>query len=141
MLERNILSHLKLALLLSLLSSSLILHARLIPAKGTSDSAYNFPLAIVEFIAAMIAVVAGVWEYFSGCADLKNARAFLTGVKLVFLHNLYLSRLTIFKATFYPYESRLRHCLWDMRGSARCRSINSNLAKLVMTARYWVDIL
>ncbi|KAF9565810.1 hypothetical protein CPC08DRAFT_629080 [Agrocybe pediades] len=85
MLERNILSHLKLALLLSLLASSLLLHARLVPEEGSPNPGYNFPLAIVEFLAALIAIVAGIWEYFSGCSDLRNSKAFLTGVKPHFI--------------------------------------------------------
>ncbi|PPQ78404.1 hypothetical protein CVT25_011627 [Psilocybe cyanescens] len=80
MLERNILSHFKLALLLSLMSSSLLLHARLVPGEQDSGSG-GVPLASVEFAAAMIAILAGIWEYYSGYADLRQARAFLAAAK------------------------------------------------------------
>ncbi|KAF8159526.1 hypothetical protein B0H34DRAFT_703862 [Crassisporium funariophilum] len=82
MLERNILSHLKLALLLSLLSSSLLLRARLVPEKeGNTDTGGGVPLAVVEFVAALACIVAGVWEYYSGYWDLRKTRAFLAATK------------------------------------------------------------
>lgn len=82
MLERNILSHLKLALLLSLLASSLLLHARLVPGHQPHSSGSNIPLASVEYAAAMAAIVGGVWEYYSGYNDLRHTRAFLSAVRL-----------------------------------------------------------
>lgn len=86
MLERNLLSHLKLALLLSLLSSSIILRARLVPepddASGTQQSS-NIPLAVVQFAAALAIVGAGVMEYYRGCQDLRSMRAFLVAAKSV----------------------------------------------------------
>jgi len=87
MLERNILSHFKLGLLLSLLSSSMLLHARL-PSPST-ESSTNPPgppsktsradilLAAVQLTAAVAAIIAGVWEYWSGARDLRNMKAFL----------------------------------------------------------------
>lgn len=84
MLERNILSHLKLALLLSLLSSSLLLQVRLVPGQDKEKSkSSGIPLASVEFFAALAAVVGGVWEYYSGYWDLRKSRAFLVAVKCV----------------------------------------------------------
>ncbi|KAG6812773.1 hypothetical protein H0H92_000543 [Tricholoma furcatifolium] len=84
MLERNLLSHLKLALLLSLLSSSLLLRARLVPepdgAPDKEDST-SFPLACVELVASLATIIAGVWEYQTGYRDLRDMRAFLVGVK------------------------------------------------------------
>lgn len=80
MLERNILSHLKLALLLSLLSSSLLLNARLVPQSGHQASG-SVPLASIEFGAAMCCVVGGAWEFYNGYRDLKHDRAFMVGVK------------------------------------------------------------
>ena len=82
MLERNILSHLKLALLLSLLSSSLLLHARLVPGNEPRSTGSNVPLASVEYATAMAAIAGGVWEYYSGYNDLRQTRAFLSGVRL-----------------------------------------------------------
>lgn len=89
MLERNILSHLKLALLLSLLSSSVLLRARLVPEpndtpqRDDGDSRGGIPLASVQFIASLAAIVAGAWEYHSGYRDLRDMRAFLVATKFV----------------------------------------------------------
>ncbi|KAF8892153.1 hypothetical protein BD779DRAFT_1670497 [Infundibulicybe gibba] len=86
MLERNLLSHLKLALLLSLLSSSVLLRARLVP-EPTHDPSRNdgsqagIPLAAVQFLASLVAIAAGAWEYNSGYRDLRNMRAFLVAVR------------------------------------------------------------
>ncbi|KDR80655.1 hypothetical protein GALMADRAFT_135783 [Galerina marginata CBS 339.88] len=82
MLERNILSHFKLALLLSLLSSSLLLHARLVPSDEQKHQlGGGIPLASVEFFAAITAIVGGIWEYYSGYHDLRQRRAFLAGTQ------------------------------------------------------------
>lgn len=86
MLERNLLSHLKLALLLSLLSSSVLLRARLVPDPGdepeVGESA-GIPLAGVQVAASLAAIAAGAWEYHSGYRDLRNMRAFLVAAKFV----------------------------------------------------------
>lgn len=70
MLERNLLSHLKLALLLSLLSSSVLLRARLVPDDSDKPSelsgATGIAVASLQFTAALAAIGAGVWEYYSG---------------------------------------------------------------------------
>ena len=81
MLERNILSHFKLAVLLSLLSSSLILQTRLIPSTGEEQKSSDIPLGSVEFATALAAIAGGVWEYYNGCRDLRESRAFLVAVK------------------------------------------------------------
>ncbi|KAJ3999799.1 hypothetical protein F5050DRAFT_1564256 [Lentinula boryana] len=82
-LERNILSHLKLALLFSILSSSLILHARLVPDSNekTTGSKLTTPLSGLEFSASLLVIVGGLWEYFNGYRDLLDMRAFLAGTK------------------------------------------------------------
>ncbi|EIW58215.1 uncharacterized protein TRAVEDRAFT_148271 [Trametes versicolor FP-101664 SS1] len=82
MLERNLLSHLRLAVLLSLLSSSLLLHTRLpIPSDPgsaqTPASKTGLATAIIEVIAAVAAIAAGVWEYWQGYADMNAQRGFL----------------------------------------------------------------
>ncbi|KAJ7224280.1 hypothetical protein GGX14DRAFT_424938 [Mycena pura] len=83
MLERNLLSHTKLALLLSLLSSSVLLRARLVPEddpnpmSGTTGTV----VASLQFAAALAAIVAGVWEYYCGYWDIRNMHAFLVAVK------------------------------------------------------------
>ncbi|KAI0765654.1 hypothetical protein BD413DRAFT_164224 [Trametes elegans] len=82
MLERNLLSHLRLAVLLSLLSSSLILNARL-PTPSDPGSAHTpasttgLAVAIIEVAAAIAAIAAGVWEYWQGYADMRAKRGFL----------------------------------------------------------------
>lgn len=85
MLERNILSHLKLALLLSLLSSSVLLRARLVPDNTTAPttSKAGIPIASVQFAASIAAIAAGCWEYHCGYRDLRNMRAFLVATKYV----------------------------------------------------------
>ncbi|KAF8802945.1 hypothetical protein BYT27DRAFT_7260521 [Phlegmacium glaucopus] len=88
MLERNILSHFKLALLLSLLSSSLLLHARLVPPSNPKDQireANNIPLASLQFVAAIASIAAGLWEYYQGFQDMRMARAFLAAPRLHFI--------------------------------------------------------
>lgn len=84
MLERNLLSHLKLALLLSLLSSSMLLRARLVPDTGglpELQSKDGIPLAVVQIAASIAVIVAGAWEYHSGYKDLRDMRAFLVAAK------------------------------------------------------------
>jgi len=78
MLERNILTHIRLALLLSILSSSLLLDARLVPQTGNRKATSGtIPLASIEFAAAMTCIAAGLWEYYNGYRDLRIARAFM----------------------------------------------------------------
>jgi len=85
MLERNILAHIKLALLLSLVSSSILLRARLVPSEASITpndmSKAGVPMGTVQMVASLFAIVAGVWEYCVGCRDLRNMRAFLVGTK------------------------------------------------------------
>ncbi|EAU90537.1 hypothetical protein CC1G_00921 [Coprinopsis cinerea okayama7 len=82
MLERNLLSHLKLALLLSLLASSILLRARLVPEEDRERQNGGIPLASIEFGAAMLAIIAGCWEYVNNYKDLKHSRAFLAAPKV-----------------------------------------------------------
>ncbi|KAI0717981.1 hypothetical protein C8T65DRAFT_571207 [Cerioporus squamosus] len=82
MLERNLLSHIRLAVLLSLLSASLLLDARL-PTPSEPGSAHTprstmgLAIAVIEVGAALVTVAAGVWEYWQGYADMKAQRGFL----------------------------------------------------------------
>lgn len=90
MLERNILAHFKLALLLSLLSSSLIVNARFPGIDNPSNyhkplQSASFPLAVMLFIAAIGTLIAGGWEYISNCADMQDEKAFLAASKSVSL--------------------------------------------------------
>jgi hypothetical protein len=85
MLERNLLSHLKLALLLSLLSSSVLLRARLVQEDKPTDlsGTKGVVVASLQFAAALAAIMAGAWEYKCGYSDLRNMHAFLVAVKCV----------------------------------------------------------
>ncbi|KAG7088375.1 hypothetical protein E1B28_012377 [Marasmius oreades] len=80
MLERNLLSHVKLTLLLFLVSCSLLLQARLVPdpeGDPVGSSMIGLPLASIQIIAAVLALVGGVWEYHNGFKDVIGMRAFL----------------------------------------------------------------
>ncbi|KAH7890794.1 hypothetical protein F5I97DRAFT_1838804, partial [Phlebopus sp. FC_14] len=82
MLERNFLSHLKLVLLLILLSSSALLGIRL-PGPSQSDlSKASSSLAILLLVAALVTIAAALWEYHSGVKDLLRVRAFLMVTKV-----------------------------------------------------------
>ncbi|KAL5529400.1 hypothetical protein ACEPAG_5385 [Sanghuangporus baumii] len=88
MLERNILSHIKLGLLLSLLSASILLHARLsgsnesgsVPGPRHSLPSY-FPIALVLALSALLALLAGTWEYWSSDRDMRTRHAFMVASK------------------------------------------------------------
>ncbi|RXW23870.1 hypothetical protein EST38_g1982 [Candolleomyces aberdarensis] len=82
MLERNLLSHIKLALLLSVLSASILLRARLVPIDEGQKPNGGTPLASVEFAAAILCIVAGGWEYYQGYWDLRTSRPFLVAPKI-----------------------------------------------------------
>lgn len=85
MLERNFLSHIKLALLLLLLFSSTVLQARLsgVDPSGSSSrpSDISIALASLQLAAALCLVLGGFWEYESGFRDMRNMRAFLVSTK------------------------------------------------------------
>lgn len=105
MLERNILAHFKLALLLSLLSASLILDARLPGLDDPSKQdrplqSARFPLAVTLFVAAVGTILAGGWEYVSNCLDLQGSKAFLVASKLVLMQ---------FSTPIYADSSPLDH--------------------------------
>jgi len=80
MLERNVLAHLKLALLLSLLSSSALLKARLpdpIDGSASSSSKAGVPVGTVLMTASIAAIGAAYYEYTSNMRTMRNMRAFL----------------------------------------------------------------
>lgn len=84
MLERNLLSHIKLALLLALLSWSVLLRARLVPEQPEDEGdSGGIPLSAVEFGAALTCVAAGSWEYYQGYWDLRTSTPFLRATKYV----------------------------------------------------------
>ncbi|EIN09562.1 hypothetical protein PUNSTDRAFT_66748 [Punctularia strigosozonata HHB-11173 SS5] len=85
MLERNCLAHIKLALLLSLTSYSVLLRARLAikgeDEPGTGLTNAGLPIATLQFLAAMGAIAAGLFEYHQGYKDMRHMRAFLVSKK------------------------------------------------------------
>lgn len=125
MLERNLLSHLKLALLLSLLSSSLLLRTRLVPEpEGTpskAEDSISLPLSGVELAASLATVVAGAWGYFTGYRDLRDMRAFLVGVKYGthFVHVQFLN-VQFQKPTPCHNDCCCCRCLRDLHCPSRC---------------------
>lgn len=121
MLERNLLSHLKLALLLSLLSSSILLRARLVPGPSTNtgDMA-SLPLSGVLFAAALATMGAGAWEYNAGYKDLMNMTAFLQAVKSVIsILCLYFRPSDMLQSTSRSYYSCCDGSICDMHRAAR----------------------
>ena len=85
MLERNLLSHIRLATLLLLLASSVLLNARIPspdePSGGTSQQAGRIPLASIQLAGALVAIGAGIWEYRRGYKDMRDMRGFLGAAK------------------------------------------------------------
>jgi hypothetical protein len=82
MLERNFLSHVKLALLLAILSWSVLLKARLVPEQPEEErDPGGIPLSAVEYGAALACVMAGCYEYYKGYWDLRQSTPFLRGTK------------------------------------------------------------
>lgn len=82
MLERNFLSHIKLALLLALLSWSVLLQARLVPEQPQEEHEVGgVPLSAVEYGAALVCILAACWEYYSGYWDLRKAHPFFRGTR------------------------------------------------------------
>lgn len=85
MLERNLLSHLRLAMLLMIMASSVLLGARLPspsePTGNTPHSAAQIPLASIQIAAAVAAIGSGIWEYRRGYKDMKDMKGFLLASK------------------------------------------------------------
>ena len=80
MFERNFLSHVKLALLLMLVSSSVLLRARLDSPTSPEDHGnhkLSIPLSAIEIITAFVVIGSGLWEYESGMRDMRGRQAFL----------------------------------------------------------------
>lgn len=82
MLERNLLTHLKLALLLSIVAASVILKAKLVPS--TEDASQTegerpqwLALASFEFAAALFTIGAALWQYYDASDDMRTARPFM----------------------------------------------------------------
>lgn len=88
MLERNLLSHIRLATLLLLLSASVLLNARLPspsePSGKTPHTSWSIPLASVQTGTAVVTILAGIWEYHRGYKDMQDMRGFLLATKYVY---------------------------------------------------------
>ncbi|KZT10160.1 uncharacterized protein LAESUDRAFT_645370 [Laetiporus sulphureus 93-53] len=85
MLERNLLSHVKLGMLLSLLSSSVLLKVRLTGASAGGDPhGIRIPISTIEYIAAVLALCVGIFQYYRTSYDLKTMRGFLVATKIHF---------------------------------------------------------
>lgn len=87
MLERNLLAHLKLAILLCLLFASILLRGRLplpehTPGEDPPDVPHaGVPIAALQLGSALLLLAGGVYEYHTGIKDLRIGRAFLTSDK------------------------------------------------------------
>ncbi|TFK51815.1 hypothetical protein OE88DRAFT_1658453 [Heliocybe sulcata] len=85
MLERNLLSHYRLAILLSLISSAILLRTRLSMNDGQEDDASPgkgvLPIGALEAATALLAIGAGLWEYQSSSVGMRNQRAFIDVAK------------------------------------------------------------
>ncbi|KAI0343289.1 hypothetical protein BDW22DRAFT_1428711 [Trametopsis cervina] len=94
MLERNLLSHIRLATLLLLLASSLLLNARIPTSSPPSDPSHPDPdrapagrsagrtsLASLQLVAALTALGVGVWEYRRGYKDMQDMKGFLMATR------------------------------------------------------------
>jgi len=81
MLERNLLSHVKLALLLAVLSWSILLKSRLVPGQPENENNSDIPFSAAEYGTALACIVAGIWEYYKGYNDLRTSTPFFKGTK------------------------------------------------------------
>lgn len=91
MLERNLLAHLKLAILLCLLFASILLRGRLpLPDHQAGEKPADVPhaglsVAALQMASALLLLAGGVYEYHTGIRDLHIGRAFLTSDRYVSL--------------------------------------------------------
>ncbi|KAK7686267.1 hypothetical protein QCA50_010487 [Cerrena zonata] len=84
MLERNLLTHLRFAIALTLFAASMLLNARLPSPDSsgrTSESDSNIPLAALQASAAVVTISIGLWEYHRSFKDMCEMKAFLTATK------------------------------------------------------------
>jgi len=81
--ERTLLTYLRLGLLLSLLSSSLLLHARIPNPEGEAeldnDKRVAIPLGSIYFVAAIAALLVGWWKYEESWRGLRDGKGFIEG--------------------------------------------------------------
>ena len=84
--ERTYLSHLRLGVVLALLSASILLNARLPDPNGDRDptnspSLHGLGFGSVYFVAALAALFGGLINYDKLWSDMKNGRAFVQSPK------------------------------------------------------------
>jgi len=81
MLERNFLAHVRLSLLLSLLSSAIHYEFACRAWTPPKDHQPSIPrqlfLSSLEFAAAMLVIAVGVWQYASSARDMRRMQAVL----------------------------------------------------------------
>jgi len=96
--ERTYLSHIRLGLLLSLLSAAILLNARLPdPTKAASNQGlptYTVPLGTLFFIASILGLAAGLFNYERLWKGLKNGAAFVQSSRCAILSASVASILT-----------------------------------------------
>ncbi|KAI0078704.1 hypothetical protein K474DRAFT_1706269 [Panus rudis PR-1116 ss-1] len=82
MLERNLLTHLRFATVLILLAASVVLNVRLPQTSGPAPVlAPGVALASLHVAAALICIVAGIWEYQRSFKEIRDMKAFLSATK------------------------------------------------------------
>lgn len=84
MLERNLLAHIRLGMLLTTLTASILMQAKLVPQSEQEEAKAKYspiPFASVEFACAILCAIAGVTEYQSGYQDFLTSRPFLSTAK------------------------------------------------------------
>ena len=85
--ERTYLSHLRLGVVLALLSASILLNARLPDPNGDRDPSnspsqlHGLGFGSVYFVAALAALFGGLINYDKLWSDMKNGRAFVQSPK------------------------------------------------------------
>src|SRR5258708_29739940 len=89
--ERTYLSHLRLGVVLTLLSASILLNARLPAPTGDGDPTSDrnqlqgLRFGSLYFVAALAAFVGGLLNYDKLWSDMKSGRAFVQSPKSVYL--------------------------------------------------------
>ncbi|GBE86643.1 hypothetical protein BKA93DRAFT_823392 [Sparassis latifolia] len=112
MLERNLLSHVRLAILISLLSSSLLLNARLPnpnrpPPVSAPPSNVAVAVAVIQVVAALTIIAAGIWEYQRSYDDLRQMRGFLLSTTIHFFAMVIIALIVFVTCIVYLVDSSI----------------------------------
>jgi len=99
--ERNYLSHVRLGLLLSLLSSAILLKARL-SGRGPKAESTNsaLPLGSLFFAASIATIGVGWWSYEASKDEMKKGKGFVGGYRV---HEVVLGAVAALVASTYIY--------------------------------------